>query len=106
MNFDCEYGRDEAIRRISKKEGDWFKLIPEQTEKRESKWNKHARDYQIEKKEPNKKKEGKQEMGDEEEARSQSPREDNYITIWDLPVNIDSREVKHACRNLKVCEDI
>ena len=30
MNFDCEYGRDEAVRRISKKDSDWFKLIPEQ----------------------------------------------------------------------------
>lgn len=105
VNFDCEYGRDEAIRRISKKEGDWFKLIPEQTERHEDRWNKHARDHQAEK-EISKKKEEKWKIEDEEETRSQNFREDNYLTIWDLPVNIDLREVKHACRNIKGWENI
>src|SRR5690349_17769683 len=28
IDFDCEFSRDEAIKRIQKKEGDWLRLIP------------------------------------------------------------------------------
>src|ERR1043165_6992481 len=47
VEFDCEYGRNEAIKKISKKESDWYRMIPEETkEDKKGKQNRYREDYQ------------------------------------------------------------
>jgi len=45
--FDCNYGRNEAIQRINRKESDWYKMIPEDKEKKEEE-KEEPRDYKKE----------------------------------------------------------
>ena len=49
VDFDCEYGRSKAIQRISKKESDWYRMIPEEEkEDKKEKQKKYNDEYQKE----------------------------------------------------------
>ena len=46
VDFDCEYGKNEAVQRISKKENDWYKIIPEEgKEDQKRSQNKRLEEY-------------------------------------------------------------
>jgi hypothetical protein len=110
--FDCNYGRDEAIQRINRKESDWYKMIPEDKEKKERK-KEEPKDYKKEwqdkgKHTPSFRKEKFKEGINREESRKDEYEEEErlnsnmtYLTIWDLPANINKREVEYICRRIK-----
>src|SRR6185436_19425095 len=46
--FDCEYGREEAIQRIRKKESDWYKMVPEEKKgNQKGKYKKQGKEGQL-----------------------------------------------------------
>src|SRR6185436_3501783 len=110
--FDCKYSREEAIQRISKKESDWYKMIPEEEEKKKDKKEKQ-RDYEEEQRNigkhtSNLKKERKLEVNVNKREPTKKEYEDDKksnnmieLTIWDLPANINKREVEYMCRRIK-----
>ena len=102
--FDCKYGREEAIQRISKKKSDWYKMILEEEERRKDKkekqrefekelqskrthtssYRKEKCEFDINKREPN-------------DNKYEKERRFNNMTdlmIWNLPANINRREVE------------
>src|SRR5690349_18394176 len=129
IDFDCEFSRGEAIKRIQKKEGNWLRLIP--VTDNESKNTRHKIRSKEEKFKSKKnatykeKEENRKEISNEaEENPKQKSRSYNdkpevtkeynhnrqinldCITIWDLPVNIDTKEIRYICKKLDNIEDM
>src|SRR6185295_5242325 len=109
VEFDCEYGRNEAIQKISRKESDWYKMIPEENEeKRKEKEKKCEEEHlkerniilQYEKRRHERKR--KEEMREESQKKSMEESKDpKYLTIWNLPANINRKEIEYMCRRFK-----
>ena len=102
VNFDCEYGRDEAVRRISKKDSDWFKLIPEQ-DKTYKRTNRASTRDNSRNKKSNTFEQYKRNNKEEEKL---SENEICQATVWDLPADISWQEVNYLCKNLGKSKDI
>ena len=102
MNFDCEYGRDEAVRRISKKDSDWFKLIPEQ-DKTYKRTNRASMRDDSRNKKSNTFEQYKRNNKEEEKS---SENKICQATVWDLPADISWQEVNYLCKNLGKSKDI
>jgi hypothetical protein len=110
--FNYNYGRDEAIQRINRKESDWYKMIPEDKEKKERK-KEEPKDYKKEWQDKGKhtlsfkKEKFKEGINREESCKNEYEEEERlnsnmtYLTIWDLPANINKREVEYICRRIK-----
>ena len=129
IEFDCEFGREEAIKRIQKKEGDWLRLIPvtddkpripqlksrnqenrtreKKTFNQKTKDNNDKRLFQKveENSYPN---EGHQNRNSDSTRKYNHNRRINMdcITIWDLPEDINSKEVRYMCKKLGDIEDM
>jgi len=110
--FDCNYGRDEAIQRINRKESNWYKMMPEDKEKKERK-KEEPKDYKKEWQDKGKhtpsfrKEKVKEGINREEPYKDEYEEEERlssnmtYLTIWNLLANINKREVKYICRRIK-----
>jgi hypothetical protein len=114
VDFDCEYGRNEAVQRISKKENDWYKIIPEE-EKEDQKriQNKHLEEYQIKRNKVSKAEEKKTESRENKNKTIEDQHEinkeaenGNYLTIWDLPADINKKELEYICRRFRKAQII
>jgi hypothetical protein len=130
VDFDCEHSRDAAMDRIKRKEGEWLKLIPEETKnktyniaqqeeqnttrRKEESMRRKETKKSIETEELNvknrKRKEEEYKNTGQAKAEAKITRSirteenvktGNYLTIWDLPPNINIEEVEHMCRNIK-----
>jgi hypothetical protein len=130
VDFDCEHSRDAAMDRIRRKEGEWLKLIPEedrnksriteQQEKNLTKERKEESKRQVKLKQneevrkpltENKEKEedkykninrmGTKEENTETPHIGEEAETNNYLTIWDLPADINTEEVEYMCRSIK-----
>jgi len=95
VNFDCEYSRDAAMDRIKEKEGDWLKLIPEESKDARPRHQRQPKDTYRKEEVANKKMlktEDKKKL-----LNKHSPTEkesySSILTIWDLLANINREEV-------------
>jgi hypothetical protein len=101
VDFDCEHSRDEAIKRINRKEGEWLKLIPEE-EKNKNKEKDQFKQSNAKGKQPEHK--SNKEKDEDENLFTKKELEEtyaNYLTIWDLPANINRTELEFICRKIK-----
>jgi hypothetical protein len=110
--FDCNYGRDEAIQRINRKESDWYKMIPEEEKEKEGK-KEELKDYKKRHQDKGKhtpgfrKEKVKTDINKEEPYNDEYEKEERpsnnvtYLTIWDLPADINKKEVEYICRRIK-----
>jgi len=103
VNFDCEFSRDAAMERIKEKEGEWLKIIPEEPQNKEKKQK-----QQVLKSKGKEVEEPKNNIGQRKEENNKSSyaiedelEAESYLTIWDLPANINTKEVDHMCRSIK-----
>jgi hypothetical protein len=108
VDFDCEFGRNEAIQKISKKESDWYRMIPEEDkERRKTEQKTYNNEYQNRKDkttEHKKKSHRKEEIQEKEEntdSEEEEARNTKHITIWDLPADINKKELEYICRRFK-----
>jgi hypothetical protein len=108
VDFDCEYGRNAAIQRISKKESDWYRMIPEEKEGSMKKQTQHSEKYQKRSNSKMRTKEEKQKWKENETKTNENQYEineesenKNYLTIWDLPTNINKKEIEYICRRFR-----
>jgi len=109
VSFDCNYGRSEAIQKISRKESDWYRMILEEEGKdKKEKQRKHDERYHKEKsdilkaKETNyRERENRIEMKENRYNTDKDFETENYLTIWDLPADINKKELEYICRRMK-----
>jgi hypothetical protein len=108
VDFDCEYGRNDAIQRISKKESDWYRMIPEekgntikrQTQYAEKSQRRDSSKSRI-KEEEVKRKGNKSKTNENQHEANEELENTSYITIWDLPTGINKRELEYICRRFR-----
>jgi hypothetical protein len=103
VEFDCKYGREEAIQRTNKKNGEWFRMLPEPPMEETKKYRRYREEreeliYQQERnrnrRTQNTRREG---LSRESETKAE---EREHVTIWDLPVNINTQEINYLCCKL------
>jgi len=127
VSFDCKRGREKAINRIKRKGEGWFNLLPVET--RSQIESKKEQDEAIDKyriknkqrenersedpkwKEPKQKETQLSKIRKQDEAKTEveSLQTENveeaettrYLTIWDLPSDINEKELKYMCRSMK-----
>ena len=103
MNFDCEFSRDAAMKRIKEKEGEWLKIIPEEPRSQEREQSQQVlkgKEKEI-RKSKNFTKRREEENNEETCLTEDNLDEESLLTIWDLPANINTEEVEHMCRSIK-----
>jgi hypothetical protein len=122
VTFDCETGRKEAMDKIEKKNREWFRMIaidsqqPKQKDNTTHKGPTTARPKKTEKRKKQKEieeeyrkfvpSESEGEESSTEEEENNNNNNSIYITIWDLPKEINQLEVQHACKKLGKLEEI
>src|ERR1043165_1312260 len=109
VDFNCEYGRSKAIYRINKKESDWYKMIAEEkSEEMKGKQRKYNEEYLRKRNDTSKTREKDYEWEGNKAKKNQDCHKTdvvsdikNYLTIWDLPTNINKKEQEYICRRFK-----
>jgi hypothetical protein len=93
--------------RIREKEGDWLKLIPEESSEQKKIAEQQFKDNKKKGKEYTKPTSRIEAIKIEEpNATDDDSNQYNYFTIWDLPANINSEEIKHICKNIRKAQVI
>ncbi|CAG8634850.1 11342_t:CDS:1, partial [Paraglomus occultum] len=98
IDFDCEHNRCAAIEKVKKKE-EWLIIIPEEEEsvakenfeqnnkyKKEANYN-HCNDISEE------------DLSEKE--KDDDKKASRLLTIWDLPPDINEKEIRYMCRSFK-----
>ncbi|CAG8669371.1 2119_t:CDS:2, partial [Ambispora leptoticha] len=107
VTFDCKAEKKEAIDKIEKKSRDWFRMIPKESKKPKKKENNDNETKKVKKEKKYKKQQedwkAKYDSEEEEEERRRlnidnEDRNSKYITLWDLPKDINQQEIQYAYR--------